>query len=169
MEDEVMRALEIAMATEKEGDRFYRQAAEKTEYPEAKKMFLSLAEDERQHLRWLEEQEKQLHLKGEWLPYEALPGKRRRVEKGLPIFSSEEVVRGIAKHRSQIPVLKSGLEMEERSRALYIEAADQCPDEKGKAMYSELAAWEKEHWELLKREHDFLLQEYKRSMGFEPF
>lgn len=167
--EEAMRALEVAMATEKEGGHFYRQAAEKTECRGAKEMFLSLAEDERQHLLWLEEQAKQLRQKGGWLPYEALPGKRRKVEKGLPIFSSEEVARNMERYRSQIPVLKSGMEMEERSRTLYLEAADRCPDEKGKAMYSELAAWEKEHWELLKGEYDFLLNEYKRSMGFEPF
>ena len=164
-----MRALEIAMATEKEGERFYRQAAEKTEHPKAREMFISLAEDEQQHRRWLEEQEKQLHFKGEWFPYEALPGKRRRMEKGLPIFSSEEVIRDIEKYRSQIPTLKAGMEMEEKSQVLYTEASDQCPDEKGKAMFSELAAWEKEHWELLKKEYEFLLQEYKGSMGFEPF
>jgi hypothetical protein len=36
-------------------------------------------------------------------------------------------------------------------------------------MFSHLAAWEGEHWELLNREYDFLMGEYKKRMGFEPF
>lgn len=161
-----LEALKVAMATEKKGYKFYKERADQTGYPEAQKMFLSLAEDEIQHLHWLEAQEESLLEKGEWLAYELPPRKARAVE-GLPIFSSVQEKMG--KYRSELSGLKLGLEMEESSRQLYLKAAAECLDEKGRAIFSHLAAWEGEHWELLKREYDFLMGEYKKSMGFEPF
>lgn len=163
-----LEALKVAMATEKEGYEFYEERAEQVELPEAQEMFLSLAQDEIQHLHWLEAQEESLLKKEEWLAYEPPPQRARAVE-GLPIFSSDEVKKRIGKYRSELSALKLGLEMEESSRQLYLKAAAECLDEKGKAMFSHLAAWEGEHWELLKREYDFLREEYKKSMGFEPF
>jgi len=163
-----LEAIRVAIATEKKGYEFYKEAASRVEPPEAQKIFLSLAEDEIQHLRWLEAQEESLLKKGEWLEYEP-PPQRARVVEGLPIFSSEEVKRKIGEYRSELSVLKLGLEMEESSRQLYLKAKAECLDEKGKAMFSHLAAWEGEHWELLKREYDFLMGEYRKSMGFEPF
>jgi len=161
-----LEALKVAMATEKKGYNFYKEGADQIGLPEAREMFLSLAQDEIQHLHWLEAQEESLLKKGEWLTYEPPPQKARAVE-GLPIFSS--VKEKIGKYRSELSALKLGLEMEESSRQLYLKAAAECLDEKGRAMFSHLAAWEGEHWELLKREYDFLMGEYKKRMGFEPF
>jgi len=163
-----LEALKVAMATEKKGYEFYKETANQIEPPEAQKMFLPLAQDEIQHLHWPEAQEESLLKKGEWLAYEPPPHEARAVE-GLPILSSEEVNKKIGKYRSELPALKLGLEMEESSRQLYLKAAAECLDEKGKAMFSHLAVWEGEHWELLKREYDFLMGEYKKSMGSEPF
>lgn len=163
-----LEVLKVAIATEKKGYKFYKQIAEQIEPPEAQKMFLSLAQDEIEHLHWLEAQEESLLKEGEWLAYKPPPQKARAVE-GLPIFSSEEVKREIGRYRSELSALKLGLEMEESSRQLYLKAAAECLDERGRAMFSHLAAWEGEHWELLKREYDFLIEEYKKSMGFEPF
>jgi rubrerythrin len=161
-----LEVLKAAMATEKKGYNFYKETADRIGPPEAQKMFLSLAQDEIQHLHWLEAQEESLLKKGEWLAYKPPPQKARAVE-GLPIFSLTE--EKIGNYRSELSALKLGLEMEESSRQLYLKAAAECLDEKGKAMFSHLAAWEGEHWELLKREYDFLMGEYKKSMGFEPF
>jgi len=161
-----LEALKVAMATEKKGYNFYKEIADQIEPPEAREMFLSLAQDEIQHLHWLEAQEESLLKKGEWLAHEPPPQKARAVE-GLPIFSS--VKKEIGKYHSGLSALKLGLEMEESSRQLYLKAAAECLDEKGRAMFSRLAAWEGEHWELLKREYDFLMGEYKKRMGFAPF
>jgi len=161
-----LEALKVAIATEKKGYEFYKERANQIGHPEAKKIFLSLAQDEIQHLHWLEAQEESLLKKGEWLAYEPPP---QKAVEGLPIFSSEEVKKEIGKYRSELSALKLGLEIEESSRQLYLKAKAECLDEKGRAMFSYLAAWEQEHWELLKGEYDFLMGEYKKSMGFEPF
>jgi len=144
-----LEALKVAMATEKKGYNFYKETANQIEPSEAQKMFLSLAQDEIQHLHWLEAQEKSLFKRGEWLAYEPPP---QRAVEGLPIFPSQEVKKKIGKYRSQLSALKLGLKMEESSRQLYLKAVAECLDEKGRAMFSPLAAWEQEHWELLKFE-----------------
>lgn len=63
------------------------EAANQIGPPEAQKIFLSLAQDEIQHLLWLEAQEESWLKKGEWLTCEPPPQKARAAE-GLPIFSS---------------------------------------------------------------------------------
>lgn len=162
-----LEALEIAMNTEKRGREFYRRVAKETDYAKARQMFLSLAEDEIEHLNWLQAQRDSLLSKGEWLPYEAPPAHIQ--EEGPPIFSDEQVKENVGKYRSELPVLRLGLEMEERSRAFYARAAQETEAEQGKAMFSRLAAWETSHWEILKREYDLLMEECRRYMGFEPF
>jgi rubrerythrin len=71
----------------KEGFNFYKEIANQIGPPEAQKIFLSLAQDEIQHLLWLEAQEESWLKKGEWLTCEPPPQKARAAE-GLPIFSS---------------------------------------------------------------------------------
>ncbi|MGB5931852.1 MAG: ferritin family protein, partial [Anaerolineae bacterium] len=66
----VLQALEMAIDTQKRGREFYQKVAKETDYPEARQMFLSLAEDEMEHLNWLKAQRDSLLSKGEWLPYE---------------------------------------------------------------------------------------------------
>lgn len=68
-----LEALEMAMNTEKRGREFYQRVANETDHPEARQMFLSLAEDEMEHLNWLKAQRDSLLSKGEWLPYRAPP------------------------------------------------------------------------------------------------
>jgi len=163
----VLEALEIAMNTEKRGREFYQKVARETDYLEARQMFLSLAEDEMEHLNWLKAQRDSLLSRGEWLPYQAPPAHIQK--EGPPIFSDQQVKENVGKYRSEIPVLRLGLEMEESSRAFYEKAAGKTDDEEGKAMFYHLAAWERGHWEILKREYDLLMEEYRRHMGFEPF
>jgi len=79
-----LEALKVAIATEKKGYNFYKETADQMGSPEAQRIFLSLAEDEIQHLHWLEAQEESLHKKGEWLAFEPPP---RKAIEGLPIFS----------------------------------------------------------------------------------
>jgi len=163
----VLEALEFAMNTEKRGREFYQRVASETDYAKARRMFLSLAEDEIEHLNWLQAQRDSLLSKGEWLPYRAPPAHIQK--EGPPIFSDEQLKENVGKYRSELPVLRLGLEMEEGSRAFYAKAAQETKDEQGKAMLSRLADWERTHWEILKREYDLLMEEYRRYMGFEPF
>jgi len=163
----VLEAVEIAMNTEERGREFYQRVANETDYPEARQMFLSLGEDEVEHLNWLQAQRNSLLSKGEWLPYRAPPAHIQK--EGPPIFSDEQVKENVGKYRSELPVLRLGLEMEESSHAFYAKAARETEDERGKAMFSRLADWERTHWEMLKREYDLLMEEYRRHMGFEPF
>ncbi len=167
MSEEAQRALELAMEMERKGRDFYRRVAEETDYPEARGMFYSLAIDEVEHLNWLQAQRDSLVSKGQWLPYQVPPVHAPKERQ--PIFSAEQVRENMGKYRSEIPALRLGLDMEERSRAFYQKAAQETDDERGKAMFSGLADWEKSHWEILKKEYDLLMAEYSRYMGFEPF
>ena len=48
-----MNAIEIAIKMEKDAISFYSEAAEKTSSPVGKKMFMTITEDEKRHLKML--------------------------------------------------------------------------------------------------------------------
>src|SRR4030042_5191864 len=48
-----MNAIEVAIRMEKDAIDFYTEAAGKTEHPVGKKMFLSITDDEKRHLKML--------------------------------------------------------------------------------------------------------------------
>ena len=48
-----MNAIEMAIKMEKDAIDFYTEAAGKTEHPVGKKMFMSITEDEKRHLKML--------------------------------------------------------------------------------------------------------------------
>ena len=58
-----MNAIEIAVKMEKDAISFYQDAARKTKNPVGKKMFLTITEDEKRHLKMLSQIFKGLNIK----------------------------------------------------------------------------------------------------------
>jgi len=81
--DVALRALEKAIRIEKDGHRFYLQAAERTTDQRGKEVFLTLADAEEDHLRIVEKQYDSLSKGKGWL---ALAETRGKVDLEKPLF-----------------------------------------------------------------------------------
>lgn len=57
-----MKSIEIALKMETDAVKFYTEASEKVSHPVGKKMFLTIAEDEKNHIKMIEEVIKGLDL-----------------------------------------------------------------------------------------------------------
>ncbi|MDW7973200.1 MAG: ferritin family protein, partial [Thermodesulfovibrio sp.] len=57
-----MKSIEIALKMETDAVKFYTEASEKVSHPVGKKMFLMIAEDEKNHIKMIEELLKGLEL-----------------------------------------------------------------------------------------------------------
>lgn len=168
--ESALMALSIAIQTEKDGHEFYLSAAEKTHDPQGKALFGSLAADEIEHLRLLEDQKEALTREQRWLP-RSEPGedaKPTRVE-GAPIFSRGALAQDINAYTSELSALRMALLMERDAVAFYSKAASETDDVNGKAMYQYLVEMEKEHQGILEKEYNALAKEFWGTMGFEPF
>ena len=164
-----LMALDLAMQTEKDGREFYKRAAERTSDPAGKILFVSLADDELEHLRLLESQRESLAEKNRWRSSaearDAAPAKIA----GAPLFSRQALADNLNEYTSDLSALRMAFLIEKDAVAFYTRAAAETDDPDGKAMYERLVEMEKEHQRILEEEYEALAKEFRHTMGFEPF
>ena len=151
-----LQALEQALGLERDGHRFYVQAAERTVDPKGAQMFRSLAEDEVMHERMIQRQIDSLSAGQGW----ALPQGVGQVQADLetPLFpqGKVELERAIRPDASDLDALLFGLKIENDSFNLYVEQAGQADDPKAKQMYEYLVQAERTHFDLLMLNYESL-------------
>jgi len=116
--DVALRALEKAIRIEKDGHRFYLQAAERTTDQRGKEVFLTLADAEEDHLRIVEKQYDSLSKGKGWL---ALAETRGKVDLEKPLFPpGREALEKMVRHdESDLHALLLALGFENESYELY--------------------------------------------------
>jgi len=158
--------LRRGMSLEREGYRFYSQAAERASGERGRRMFLDLADQEADHLRLLVAEYQALEEGGGWLGYEeamradldldpanpSLPGEEP--PEPLPVFTPDREV----SLEGDIAALDFAMETERISRALYAEGARATDDAQGRQAYEFLMRQEEEHYRLLQNTRDYLTQ-----------
>lgn len=162
-------ALDLAMQTERDGREFYKRAAERTSDPGGKVLFVSLADDELDHLRLLESQRESLAEQDRWRsPAETNDAAHSKIA-GAPLFSRKALADNVNEYTSDLSALRMAFLIEKDAVAFYTRAAAETEDPDGKAMYERLAEMEKDHQRILEEEYNALAKEFWDTMGFEPF
>jgi rubrerythrin len=168
--EKAVGALTMAIRIEQNGRRFYRRAAGETSDPQAKELFDGLAEDEVAHERMLKTRLKALERNGTWITVREdewpASGPHAAAE---PIFSPERLEAEVSDYTSELSALRMAYLIEKNAVEFYSKAARETDDPVGKAMYEELAKWEREHQRVLEKEYRFLADRFKLEMGFAPF
>ena len=163
-------ALRMAMQVEKDGHWFYHGAAERSHDARTKALFSSLADDEVQHLHWIEAQHEALLQDGQWLDTASdLPKAESAEGKHPSIFSREQLEQGVSAYTSELSALRQAYLLEKDAVAFYAKAAAETDDPHGQTMYHRLTAWERKHQQVLETEYKFLVGQFKTEMGFAPF
>jgi rubrerythrin len=164
-----LMALDLAMQTEKDGREFYKRAAERTSDAGGRVLFVSLADDELEHLRLLESQRESLAERNRWRsPAKAKVAAPAKIA-GAPLFSRKALADNLNEYTSDLSALRMAFLIEKDAVAFYTRAAAGTEDPDGKAMYESLAEMEREHQRILEEEYDALANEFRHTMGFEPF
>ncbi|HHS96434.1 MAG TPA: DUF2383 domain-containing protein [Chloroflexi bacterium] len=154
--------LELAIQTEREGKRFYEEAARRTSDPDGQRLFASLADDERMHERILQEELERVRAGQPPEPVD--PGRP-----AAPLFSYERLAENVREHTTELSALRMGYLIERDAVAFYTHAAENAEDPTLKNLFERLAHWEREHQRILEEAYRFLAQQFEREMGFEPF
>ncbi len=164
--DATLTALQMAIQTEIDGHNFYQKFAERTDDPQARRMFERLAQDEIMHLELLRNTKAMLEQSGEWAEYRGVslepPG-------GAPIFSRERVKQNVVAYTSDLSALRVAYLIEKDAADFYTHAAAQTDDVNGRRMFRDLAEMERGHLRLLEGEYNFLMDQFQMAMGFAPF
>ncbi len=164
--DTPLGILRRGMSLERDGYRFYTQAAERASSERGRRMFLDLAAQEVDHLRLLLAEYRALEEGQGWLPYKEamatdfpldpakpdLPGEEP--PESMPVFTPDREI----SLEGDVAALEFGLETERISRELYAKAAEEAEDPLAKEAYEFLTRQEEEHYRLLQNTLEYLTQ-----------
>lgn len=148
METEPVTALEalgIAIRAEIDAAEVYTELAARIGNPFLQQKILTLAKEEQQHRRILEEAYRSQFQE---VPL-ALPDSRLAAEFSTPTLRDQLSVK---------EVLALAITHERQSREFYLEAAASTTDLSGKRMFNYLADWEFSHQMELTAEHDMIMR-----------
>lgn len=158
--------LDEAIAIEKEGYKFYMDAAWRTADERAKNMFEKLAADELEHLKTFAAQKKALEESGSWLAPEAVLAAKEEIsaheeevlswkKTDAQVFADQDK-KVESEHFDDRNALRAGIDAEVRSIELYSSAASNTDDEQAEGIFTNLAREEEGHKHLLQAELDSL-------------
>ncbi len=145
-------ALKLAMEREKNANKFYIQAAERTADPNGKKTFRWLAKEEGRHLARLSKQFRSLAGDNKWLEWKSRVVPIEKYELPRP----SEAKGPVSPSASEIEALEQAIKSEKEANAFYKNAEDSTPDLHGKAMFRALAREEEGHLALVEDELEWL-------------
>lgn len=144
-----MRALEMAMENEAREAEFYRRHSERTSNPLGRKMFISLAHDEREHMERIKALYGRLQDQGRWPEDVPLEVKGTQVKEVLKSFGQSPQRLSLA-DRDDLEAVRIALEFEQKAEVFYRDLAAKVEDRTEKEFFSFLASMEHDHFVSLK-------------------
>lgn len=146
-----IEAIKMAIQLEKDGQRFYEEAAQKTENELGRKMFESLPKDEIGHLHTFQKMFNTITGTEGW----------RELAKGSPNVGKVPVFEGREEkkpevNQSDLDALRLGIESERKGIELYKKAAEEAKDPMAKKIFTKIREEEEYHYDLLQAQYDYL-------------
>lgn len=141
---EKAKALEVAIQNEAREREFYLKHMERTSNPHGKAMFASIADDELEHMKRLQDLHKRLLIEGRWpetIPLEVKGTEVRSIMKKLvdSVDTSSKV------DSDDIEAVKVAIEFEAKGEAFYGDLRDRVDNAMEKRFFDLLATMEREH------------------------
>lgn len=170
MDENVKRitsALSAAVQTERDGQHFYRMALASMEDEKGREVFGLLAEEEKQHEKFLLAQHKSFTEEGKADP-NAVLGSATEFSGDHPIFS-EKILGRIGTAHNEMAALGVGIQLELASQNYYRIQAEEAPAMEVKVFFEALAEWESNHYHALLTQQESLKEHYWSKNGFAPF
>jgi len=144
-----MNAIEIAIKMEKDAIDFYSKAAEKTSHPAGKKMFQSITEDEKRHLKMLSQIFKELDIKMD----DVSPMRNMQT-----IFESmkNSLMQRVIATQDELEAFKIAMQMEQEGVAFYKKVETETRKQKEKALFERLIREEQQHYDIFANTYNFM-------------
>jgi rubrerythrin len=145
----MMNAVEIAIKMESDAIKFYKEAAEKAKHSVGKKMFLTIAEDEKRHLEMLSSIIKKLDIK----PKDVSPMKNIKT-----IFEEmkDDMMQKVEVTTDELEAFKIAMQMEKQGVEFYKKALVGAKTEKEKSLFERLIKEEQQHYDIFANTYFFL-------------
>ena len=144
-----MNAIEIAIKMETDAISFYKEASKKANHSVGKKMFLTIAEDEKRHLDMLNQILKGLDIKIK----DVSPMKNIKT-----VFEEmkDEMMHKVEATTDELEAFKIAMKMEKEGIEFYKKAASGAKTDKEKSLFERLIKEEQQHYDIFANTYFFL-------------
>jgi rubrerythrin len=161
-----LEILKMAILMEKRGHSFYAKVADQISEPEIKHIFLTMADEETKHVKFLSEQyvgfEKQHSFTKVDLPDLANEG-------FASLILTEEMKSKISSAGFEAAAISAAIDFEKRAVEVYSKQAETTSDPNEKELYRWLAEWEGGHLKILSDMDNELKEKIWNDSQFWPF
>lgn len=144
-----MNAIEIAIKMETDAINFYKEASKKANHSVGKKMFLTIAEDEKRHLNMLNQILRGLDIKIK----DVSPMKNIKT-----VFEEikDEMMHKVEATTDELEAFKIAMRMEKQGIEFYKKAASGAKTDKEKLLFERLIKEEQQHYDIFANTYFFL-------------
>ncbi|MFH1422641.1 MAG: ferritin family protein [Planctomycetota bacterium] len=149
---EVIKAIETAIAAERQGAKVYLDLARKTSDPTGKNMLISLASDEFEHLIIFINQLDAARNQGMLLEVKVKESEIAQLQPKLRNYRTEKSSEGT----NELGALRTAMDQERSAIEFYNEQQEITNDPAAKKMYIELVEIEQSHYDLLQAQIDYI-------------
>ncbi len=169
---EELEALQLALKTEEDGYRYFKESSERTQHPIARKFFATLADDEYVHIRLINEfydAMRQSSGQGTIKLPEA-PGNYRKRLKTIFEEALKDIKEKVPTDTGITEVYEHAMDLETKAAEYYKQRRDTTPFDQARNMYDWLFHFESEHYRMLSETLSYLQnpeqwhQEYEKSI-----
>lgn len=144
-----MKSVELALKMETDAVSFYKEASEKVSHPVGKKMFSIIAEDEKNHIKMIEDVTKGVELTIK----EANPIK---VIKTVFEEMKDEMMERVKAISDDLDAFKIAMDMEKEGIAFYKKIVNEVTTEKERKLFERLIFEEEQHYKIFSETYNFL-------------
>ncbi len=151
---ELIDVLAQALKLETDGREFYNKMTELLDDADSKALFKQLAADEVDHYNYIKRQYDALQGGKGWaaIPEMDLVASLDAVSLVFPV--GETIPKSLVDHPTEEDALLFGLKIENDSFSLYQNSAKQAADPEAKKLFTQLAAAEQQHFEVLMQRYE---------------
>jgi rubrerythrin len=165
----ILKGLKQALRNEIDGTEFYRMAAATARHDGVRQMFRFLMEEEERHREAILEQMRRM-AQGKTFRLERGAASRREIAKYRSPLYTADLVKASRLAEGEVAALSIGMTLEKRAIARFTALQKQAAGApRVEKIFSDLAAWEREHLEILTRQYDQLREMYWEEARFWPF
>ena len=147
-------ALRLALSLEQEGLEMYGQAAQRAAHPVGKKIFLGLADDEKAHIRIIEEIARGMGFAAAL--EQAREGTAHERMRTIFTDAKETVSQRLAPSADEFEAIRIAMDFEQKGYKFYAQAAKDAAGPDRKALFEKLAGEENEHYRILESTRQYL-------------
>ena len=154
--EQALAVLKRGMSTEIWGQRFYAQAAARTEAEDGKRVFQSLIDEEGKHLDILRGQYAAMSGSQEWVSVEEARSMAAQADPTAIFPGADAAEQLFPADATDEQALQMAMDFEQRGYALYQQEAESASSPRAKEMWGYLARAEDQHFTFLQKTHEYL-------------